>query len=254
MLSTWTFFISQTWMRGLTSIISSYFDVRTTNKEDLDVIWKKLNNHVWRRWDPCMLLNVWMFQNEEAGFFEHGVGISTYAHFDSQEWWVTIEFGGCPILGETHVTWWQMLQQCPSERLSRDLWHVWRSVVFSRKTCTEPKLGWEIQDPKMEVLYHIRPYFCGDIPLHGPYIRLTYGRYLQFRFLKWPLTKGTWKLVYQHSCNPLLLSWILGLAARIRSCLKSDFIQALGQLGQSSWLKAFWQTYPRVTIATLVYT
>ena len=28
---------------------------------------------------------------------------------------------------------------------------------------------------------------CGDIPLHRPYIGLIYGRYLQFRFLKWPL-------------------------------------------------------------------
>jgi hypothetical protein len=31
--------------------------------------------------------------------------------------------------------------------------------------------------------------FCGDIPLHRPYIGLIYGRYLQFRFLKWPLNK-----------------------------------------------------------------
>ena len=29
--------------------------------------------------------------------------------------------------------------------------------------------------------------FWGYIPLHGPYIGLIYGRYLQFRFLKWPL-------------------------------------------------------------------
>ena len=29
--------------------------------------------------------------------------------------------------------------------------------------------------------------FCGDIPLHKPHIGLVYGRYLQFRFLKWPL-------------------------------------------------------------------
>jgi hypothetical protein len=29
--------------------------------------------------------------------------------------------------------------------------------------------------------------FCGDIPLHRTYIGLIYGRYLQFRFLKWPL-------------------------------------------------------------------
>ena len=42
---------------------------------------------------------------------------------------------------------------------------------------------WEIQDPKVEVLYHIRPYFLGIFP----YIGLIYGRYLQFRFLKWPL-------------------------------------------------------------------
>ena len=28
--------------------------------------------------------------------------------------------------------------------------------------------------------------FCGDIPLHRPYIGLTYGRYLQFRFLEFP--------------------------------------------------------------------
>ena len=34
-------------------------------------------------------------------------------------------------------------------------------------------LQWEFQDPKTEVLYHIRPFFCGDIPLHRPYIGLT---------------------------------------------------------------------------------
>ena len=42
---------------------------------------------------------------------------------------------------------------------------------------------WEFQDPKMGVLYHIRPYFAGIFP----YIGLIHGRYLQFRFLKWPL-------------------------------------------------------------------
>ena len=40
----------------------------------------------------------------------------------------------------------------------------------------------------MEVLYHIRPYFAGI--LHRPYIGLIYGRYLQFRFLKWQLKIG----------------------------------------------------------------
>ena len=42
---------------------------------------------------------------------------------------------------------------------------------------------WEIQDPKMEVLYHLRHYetiYCGDIPLPSPYIGLIYGRYLRY--------------------------------------------------------------------------
>ena len=30
--------------------------------------------------------------------------------------------------------------------------------------------------------------FSGDIPLHRSYIGLIYGRYLQSRILKWPLT------------------------------------------------------------------
>ena len=37
----------------------------------------------------------------------------------------------------------------------------------------------EFQDPKMEVLHHIRPYFL----VIFPYIGLMYGRYLQFRIL-----------------------------------------------------------------------
>ena len=44
-------------------------------------------------------------------------------------------------------------------------------------------IQWKFHDPKIEVLYHIRPYFGGI----SPYIGLIYGRYLHFRFLKWPL-------------------------------------------------------------------
>ena len=36
-------------------------------------------------------------------------------------------------------------------------------------------IQWKFQDPKVEVLYHIRPYFEGI----SPYIGLIYGRYLQ---------------------------------------------------------------------------
>ena len=39
---------------------------------------------------------------------------------------------------------------------------------------------WEFQDPKMEVLYHIRPYFGGISPYIGLKNRPNiYGRYLQ---------------------------------------------------------------------------
>ena len=52
----------------------------------------------------------------------------------------------------------------------------------------------EFQGPKMEVMYNIRPYFVGIFPcrlyigLHRPYAGLTYGRYLQYGFLKKPLS------------------------------------------------------------------
>ena len=42
---------------------------------------------------------------------------------------------------------------------------------------------WEVEDPKMEALYYIRPYFGGI----SPYIGRIYGRYLQFRILEFPL-------------------------------------------------------------------
>ena len=50
----------------------------------------------------------------------------------------------------------------------------------------------DLQDPKIQWSYvnvpYFWPYFFGDIPLHSPYIGLIYGRYLQFRILKFPLT------------------------------------------------------------------
>jgi len=84
-------------------------------------------------------------------------------------------------------------------------WNTTTSVNRTRKNAWWSKVGgcailqviaaqnkstnyvqWEFQDPKMEVLYHIRPYFGGIFP----YIGLIYGRYLQFRFLEWPLICG----------------------------------------------------------------
>ena len=54
----------------------------------------------------------------------------------------------------------------------------------------------------MEVLYHIRPYFVGIFP----YIGLIYGRYLQFRFLKWSLIicEGVERLFHWKSARKVL--------------------------------------------------
>ena len=46
------------------------------------------------------------------------------------------------------------------------------------------------QDPKIEVLYHIRTFFVGIFPykaFYKPFIGLIYDRYLQWSFLKGPL-------------------------------------------------------------------
>ena len=42
---------------------------------------------------------------------------------------------------------------------------------------------------RFQTIRHISHFFLiQGIPLHRPYISLIYGRYLQFRFLKWPST------------------------------------------------------------------
>ena len=67
---------------------------------------------------------------------------------------------------------------------------------------------WEFQDPKMEVLYHRRPYFAWTFP----YIGLTwalymYGRYLQFRFLKWPVNMETHHSIPPAEAMPCWAPW-----------------------------------------------
>ena len=44
----------------------------------------------------------------------------------------------------------------------------WEQQVRARgKESIGPDYQWEFQDPKMEVLYHIRPYFLGIFPYIG---------------------------------------------------------------------------------------
>ena len=55
--------------------------------------------------------------------------------------------------------------------------------------------------------------FSRDIPLHRPYIGLIYGRYLQFRFLKWPLT--VWTIIARYRGPPYPLWDSLGFQATL---------------------------------------
>ena len=100
--------------------------------------------------------------------------------------------------------------------MTRKNWRTWRTWQFLVKSRGVKNHGmtWESQwqmkipftsmgirmDPKMEVLYHFSKHILwGDS--HRPYIiyiGLIYGRYLQSRFLKWPLIM--W-MTFQHFVN-----------------------------------------------------
>ena len=72
--------------------------------------------------------------------------------------------------------------QFPRSAFDCDQWWWWQWGYDSHPICHETRFG--------TILVCERFYrweFCGDIPLHRPYIGLIHGRYLQFRFLKWPL-------------------------------------------------------------------
>jgi len=65
----------------------------------------------------------------------------------------------------------------------------------------------DLQDPQMEVLYHIRPYFPGIFPYIGLKKGLIYGRYLHFRFLKWPLIYGMENLMDKETNQRTMKQW-----------------------------------------------
>ena len=62
---------------------------------------------------------------------------------------------------------------------TKQLGYILRILGIKDLKKETPWCQWELQDPKMEVLYHIRPYFVGLFP----YIGIIYDRYLQFRLL-----------------------------------------------------------------------
>ena len=69
--------------------------------------------------------------------------------------------------------------------------HRYKAVVQSAERVPEmgatESMG-DLQDPKMEVTYHILGHILWGYSLKFRlYIGLIYGRHLQFRYLKWPL-------------------------------------------------------------------
>jgi hypothetical protein len=85
--------------------------------------------------------------------------------------------------------------------------HVWKFRKLGAKSLRSYLLSSTFQDPKMEILCHIRPYFWGIFPYIGLILR-------PFRFLKWPLTKRKQKLYMSNSrivlasVNCLATAWM----------------------------------------------
>ena len=62
---------------------------------------------------------------------------------------------------------WEVSLRCTATAEAR--WFFQRPARFDSRDDAQDGAPnqWEFQDPKMEVVYHIRQYF-GDIPLHRP--------------------------------------------------------------------------------------
>ena len=75
----------------------------------------------------------------------------------------------------------------------------YKKATKQRKPCTLGILAfhsyqWPLQVPKLEVLYHIKPYFGNLSPLHSPYIDLIYGSWNGHCFIsEYYLNLGTQK-------------------------------------------------------------
>ena len=83
---------------------------------------------------------------------------------------------------------------------------------------------WEFQEPKMEVLYHIRPYFVVIFTYIGlknrPYI---WNRYLHLRILKYPLIS----LFIQMKCVSMATWWFIPLSKWVSSPQFLEWINPL---------------------------
>ena len=84
------------------------------------------------------------------------------------------------------------------EDIAMGIWRTFsRGWAFSGNWTVELLTDWYIngRSPGSNTWRYVSTIFlaifCGDILLHRPYIGLVYGRYLQFRFLKWPLNITT---------------------------------------------------------------
>ena len=71
-------------------------------------------------------------------------------------------------------------------RVKRSLANVKQYVMVWLNAIEKPTINGNFRILKWRYCTIFLAIFSGDIPLHRPYIGLIYGRYLQFRFLRWP--------------------------------------------------------------------
>ena len=114
---------------------------------------------------------------------------------------VCLKFVKCLKFKEMHWIWdrlgrwfWAVLNLYPSLRSQRYIpivQHATNTMVLSPWKAGSAFINGNSRILKWSYCTIFQAIFCGDIPLDRSYIGLRYGRYLQFRFLKWPLSSSS---------------------------------------------------------------
>ena len=106
--------------------------------------------------------------------------------------WVSIAIGTNQAIGKIIVNsdWWTFQRWTPRQKGTNGWMKVTAGILPAEFASFAYPINGNSRILKWRYVSTIfLAIFCGDISLHRPYIGLIYGRYLQFRFLKWPLTQ-----------------------------------------------------------------
>ena len=84
--------------------------------------------------------------------------------------WYSLRWGGCEVAmlclfrRQLHAVWKVLSWSKCGNQTKMASWSDTEKMPRSARIAIWPLFPWEFQDPKMEVLYHIRPYFVGIFP------------------------------------------------------------------------------------------